>query len=68
MPEKLKFKPTITKIKLDPEQAVLFCLCYTANAYSTAARLTPTFAYCLEGPPKTNTNLMCRESAGTAGS
>lgn len=28
MPQKLKFKPVITRIKLNPEQAVLACSCY----------------------------------------
>jgi len=34
MPKKLKFKPEITRIKLNPEQAVLSCACYnTGNDY-----------------------------------
>ena len=28
MSKKLKFKPEITRVKLDPEQAVLNCSCY----------------------------------------
>ncbi len=28
MPKKTKFKPRITRIKLNPEQAVLMCECY----------------------------------------
>jgi len=28
MPRKLKFRPRITRIKLNPEQAVLACNCY----------------------------------------
>ncbi len=28
MPKKSKFKPVITRVKLNPEQAVLGCLCY----------------------------------------
>ncbi len=28
MPKKPKFKPVITRIKLNPEQAVLYCACY----------------------------------------
>lgn len=28
MPRKPKFKPVITRVKLDPEQAVLSCNCY----------------------------------------
>ena len=29
MAEKLRFKPVITRIKLNPEQAVLACTCYS---------------------------------------
>ena len=28
MPKKPKFKPVITRVKLEPEQAVLLCGCY----------------------------------------
>ncbi|MFH1191660.1 MAG: hypothetical protein V1670_05645 [Candidatus Omnitrophota bacterium] len=28
MPKKPKFKPVITRVKLNPEQAVLSCTCY----------------------------------------
>jgi len=31
MPKKPKFKPNITKVKLNPEQAVLACSCYGAG-------------------------------------
>jgi len=31
MPKKLKFKPSITRVKLNPEQAVLICSCYSAG-------------------------------------
>jgi hypothetical protein len=31
MGRKLKFKPTITRVKLNPEQAVLTCGCYTTG-------------------------------------
>jgi len=37
MSRKPKFKPEITRVKLDPEQAVLQCNCYTnqiRHAYS----------------------------------
>lgn len=37
MSRKLKFKPEITRIKLNPEQAVLECICYTAEKASTEA-------------------------------
>jgi hypothetical protein len=29
MPKKQKFKPEITRVKLNPEQAVLSCSCYS---------------------------------------
>jgi len=38
MPRKLKFRPVITRVKLNPEQAVLACACYdnsTLNQPST---------------------------------
>lgn len=31
MPKKPKFKPIITRIKLNPEQAVLACACYMSG-------------------------------------
>lgn len=31
MPRKLRFKPTITRVKLNPEQAVLSCACYALD-------------------------------------
>ncbi len=38
MPKKLRFKPVINRIKLNPEQAVLACECYgTAGGYWTGA-------------------------------
>jgi len=40
MSHKIKFKPRITRIKLNPEQAVLACMCYNtarANAWSPGA-------------------------------
>ncbi|MCX5694548.1 MAG: hypothetical protein NT014_05455 [Candidatus Omnitrophica bacterium] len=35
MPKKLKFKPEITRIKLNPEQAVLSCSCYDVGMQAT---------------------------------
>ncbi len=32
MPRKPKFKPVITRVKLNPEQAVLTCTCYSTGA------------------------------------
>lgn len=31
MSKKTKFKPMITRVKLNPEQAVLACSCYTSG-------------------------------------
>lgn len=31
MPKKTKFKPEVRKVKLNPEQAVLACNCYTGS-------------------------------------
>lgn len=31
MVQKLKFKPVVTRVKLNPEQAVLFCNCYMSG-------------------------------------
>jgi hypothetical protein len=31
MPKKPKFRPVITRVKLNPEQAVLACNCWTAG-------------------------------------
>lgn len=39
MPRKLKFKPTITRVKLNPEQAVLACTCYWSTVKRVGALL-----------------------------
>ena len=49
MAEKLKFKPVITRIKLNPEQAVLSCTCYSARKMSTATVTTRTRTTCKLG-------------------
>jgi len=35
VPKKPKFKPEITRVKLNPEQAVLSCACYTGDRRGT---------------------------------
>jgi hypothetical protein len=35
MSRKPKFRPEITRVKLNPEQAVLSCVCYNADGYTT---------------------------------
>ena len=43
MPKKLKFKPKVTRVKLNPEQAVLQCTCWqgtrTSNVEHTALKI-----------------------------
>lgn len=34
MSKKLKFKPELTRIQLDPEQAILYCSCYDGSGRS----------------------------------
>ncbi len=36
MPRKPKFRPVITRVKLNPEQAVLSCSCWMGQANRTA--------------------------------
>ena len=40
MTRKPKFKPEITRVKLNPEQAVLFCACYNSG-YTAAIAVPP---------------------------
>lgn len=37
MSKKLKFKPVISRVKLNPEQAVLTCGCYNTQRVHTGA-------------------------------
>ena len=39
MSKKPKFKPVITRVKLNPEQAVLACNCYSAGQRISAGNL-----------------------------
>ncbi len=36
MATKMKFWPVVTMVKLNPEQAVLTCSCYTSGRYGTS--------------------------------
>jgi hypothetical protein len=51
MSKKPKFKPEITRVKLDPEQAVLNCACYNlglrASYLSSTATPSGFSAHCL---------------------
>lgn len=43
MSQKMKFNPIVTRIKLNPEQAVLLCTCFSSGrAISTAGGRTST--------------------------
>lgn len=59
MSRKPKFKPEITRVKLNPEQAVLVCDCFTTGtkigwtegvAYSQAILSTSTVCALVKGP------------------
>ena len=42
MKKKPRFNPEITRVKLNPEQAVLFCQCYSEGLYVTTGRVEAT--------------------------
>jgi hypothetical protein len=46
MKKKSKFKPEITRIKLNPEQAVLACQCSTVSRYGGAGTGNTFTSYC----------------------
>lgn len=50
MTRKPKFKPVITRVKLNPEQAVLWCACHTGTRVLDLGR-SGTYGYGLEGGP-----------------
>lgn len=41
MPRRLKFKPEITRIKLNPEQAVLSCNCWDSGTLRGSSMAAP---------------------------
>lgn len=47
MPKKLKFRPGMTRIKLNPEQAVLVCGCYLRGRLWRSVVLVPDVAGCV---------------------
>lgn len=47
MSRKPKFKPVVTRVKLNPEQAVLACPCWSANVVGSAATKTATLTVCI---------------------
>ncbi|MFA5162496.1 MAG: hypothetical protein WC421_09640 [Elusimicrobiales bacterium] len=46
MPSKPVFNPEITRIKLNPEQAVLACSCYSNKITSSTPSKTVTYTVC----------------------
>jgi len=38
MSRKAEFRPEVTRVKLNPEQAVLTCNCYNNGSYGTSTR------------------------------
>jgi len=67
MPKKAKFKPLITRIKLNPEQAVLSCNCYSVGRRTVNVTAGPTLmCNCpLANKPGT-TSLQCYASSGSS--
>jgi len=47
MTEKIRFKPVITRIKLNPEQAVLACGCYGLGRKSSSGGTTSAASTCM---------------------
>jgi len=57
MPKKLKFKPKVKRVKLNPEQAVLDCTCYsTGYLYPGPGPQTRQQSACQAGKSLANTN------------
>lgn len=56
---KEKFNPQITMIKLNPEQAVLACSCFTARRCSTTTSSSITRTICLRN---NKNNVYCNRS------
>lgn len=52
MGKKPKFKPVITRVRLNPEQAVLVCPCWTGNVGSTNRKVAD---YCVTASRTTRT-------------
>jgi hypothetical protein len=64
MAEKLRFKPVITRIKLNPEQAVLACACYRGITWARDKARTP-FTFC---SARTRTIITSYSTTGTGAS
>ena len=68
MAQKLKFRPVVTRVKLNPEQAVLFCACFTGltQRNAGAGRSGTTFCIPRSGATKCPTTLTVRSTARNA--
>ncbi len=60
MPKKPKFKPVITRVKLNPEQAVLTCSCYDNDEISGGSETG--FSVCVYANPRKKGEVACTTS------
>ena len=71
MPRKPKFKPVITRVKLNPEQAVLSCNCYYFGVRWAGAMLADPpltgIGYCNAGSKITDSSYRCVALSGAFG-
>jgi len=73
MPRKPKFKPVITRIKLNPEQAVLSCNCFnTGTRYKDIGQYVsfPSFFGCNSGKGHaglSDNTITCHQAIGYGG-
>ncbi|MEW6170019.1 MAG: hypothetical protein AB1472_00415 [Candidatus Omnitrophota bacterium] len=64
MPTKPKFEPEITRIKLNPEQAVITCNCITTGYGTLTGRKS--YSYC--GTSKGDLSFSCSKTPNTPSS
>jgi hypothetical protein len=66
MTQKPKFKPVVTRVKLNPEQAVLFCNCYRGARFRSVG-VTRNGSFCITrvGTNKCNLTAQCRSTRTT---
>lgn len=58
-----KFNPTVTRVKLNPEQAVLACSCYNVNRANTGANSrTSIRSVCV----RNSSSYVCNRSTNTS--
>ena len=63
MAKKLKFKPIITQVRLNPEQAVAVCPCYDRGTYQTNNSKIGSRSWCYLAE-KGSFPLCCKSSTG----